>query len=134
MDWHLTRLDQQFNMFAPTPLTEDGWYVFPGKLRDGTEVDVYTEKTPISYDKPKYVSEMYPNQRWQKYLMNLWDAKLSDFRLGYGRYLCREWNAKHEYNKQLMTFQMDFMLEKTPPPGENSEPVVKTQIWDHKCF
>lgn len=129
-----THLDQKFNMFAPTPLTEDGWYVMPGKLRDGTEIDVFTGKTEVSYEKPQWVAYTYKNQRWQKYLMNLWSRDFTQYRLSYGRYLCREWNASHEFSKQLETFEIIFMVENTPPPGEPQPPVTPTTIWTHNCF
>jgi predicted DCC family thiol-disulfide oxidoreductase YuxK len=129
-----THLDQKFNMFAPTPLTEDGWYVYPGTLRDGTEVDVYDGASPVSYQKPVWIAYRYPNQRWQKYLMNLWSKDFSEYRLGYGKYLCRQWNNSHPANKQLMTFNMVFMLQNTPAPGTISTPVVPTTIWQHHCF
>ncbi len=127
-------LDQKFNMFAPTPLTEDGWYVMPGKLRDGTDVDVFTGKAEVSYTKPEWVAYTYKNQRWQKYLMNLWSKDFSEYRLSYGRYLCREWNSKHSSEKQLVSFEIIFMLENTPGPNEAPLPVVPTTIWTHSCF
>jgi hypothetical protein len=129
-----THLDQKFNMFAPTPLTEDGWYVFPGKLADGTAVDVFTGKEGVSYAKPEWVAYMYKNQRWQKYLMNLWGRDFSEYRLGYGKFLCRQWNASHSQEKQLVNYDMIFMLETTPPPGQMQTPVVPTTIWNHSCI
>ena len=131
--WFL-HLDQKFNMFAPTPLTEDGWYVYPGTLRDGTSVDVFDGASPVSYTKPDWIAYRYPNQRWQKYLMNLWSKDFSEYRLGYGKYLCRTWNATHPANKQLMSFDMVFMLKNTPPPGVTPGPIVPTTIWNHHCF
>jgi predicted DCC family thiol-disulfide oxidoreductase YuxK len=130
----LTRLDQQFNMFAPTPLVEDGWYVMPGKLRNGTEIDVFSGHTTVSYEKPTWVAYTYKDQRWQKYLMNLWSSDLSEFRQGYGRYLCRTWNSKHSNDEELVSFDIIFMLERTPPPGQPQAPVVPTPIWHHECF
>jgi predicted DCC family thiol-disulfide oxidoreductase YuxK len=130
-----THLDQKFNMFAPTPLTEDGWYVMPGKLRDGTEVNVMNGAEEVTYTKPEWVSYTYKNQRWQKYLMNLWSRDFSEYRLSYGRYLCREWNTESRpHDKQLLTFEMIFIVENTPPPGVTPAPVVPTTIWSHSCF
>ncbi len=130
-----THLDQQFNMFAPTPLLEDGWYVFPGVLRDGSMVDVFTQKEgPVSYEKPTWVAYTYKNQRWQKYMMNLWNTDFQQYRLGYGRYLCREWNTHHPEEKQLLRFEMIFMLEQTPAPGQTPLPITPTTIWNHQCF
>lgn len=128
------RLDQQFNMFAPTPLLEDGWYVIPGTLRDGSEVDIFSNRSPVSYEKPKWVAYTYKNQRWQKYMMNLWNKDFEQFRLGYGQYLCRTWNTSQKYSKQLMTFNIIFMTEKTPRPGEPIPQATPTTLWQHQCF
>jgi predicted DCC family thiol-disulfide oxidoreductase YuxK len=131
----ITRLDQEFNMFAPTPLIEDGWYVMPGKLRNGTMVDVFSGASPVSYEKPQWVAYTYKDQRWQKYLMNLWSSNLSEFRLGYGKYLCRTWNKKHlNTNEELLSFDIIFMLERTPEPGKPQTPIEPTTIWHHECF
>lgn len=127
-------IDQKFNMFAPMPLLEDGWYVMPGKLRNGKEIDVFSGATTVSYEKPAWVAYTYKNQRWQKYLMNLWSSSLSDFRLGYGKYLCRVWNGSHPYNEHLMSFDIIFMLETTPPEGQQIPKATPTTIWHHDCF
>ncbi len=132
------RLDQQFNMFAPTPLTEDGWYIFPAKLKNGNTVDIFTggpqvTAKPISYVKPKWVAYEYQDQRWQKFLMNLWIDKNKKYRLPYGKYICRTWNDVHEGDEKLMTFEMVFMLEKTLLDNK-TEPVEPVTIWKHSCF
>jgi predicted DCC family thiol-disulfide oxidoreductase YuxK len=137
-----TRLDQAFNMFAPTPLTEDGWYVIPGMLQNGTQVDLFRSGPmlsnpklfPVSYQKPKHVADGYPDQRWQKYLMNIAEADNSRYRLAYGQYLCRTWNKDHTGGETLETFKMLFMIENTPPEGlPNPAPIVTT-LWEHRCF
>lgn len=130
----ITRLDQAFNMFAPYPPFEDGWYVMPGTLRDGTIIDTFNKGMPVIYLKPDNVAYTYKNQRWQKYFMNLWLSNYSDFRLDYGKYVCRSWNSKHTNHESLTGFSMIFMLEKTPEPGmplEKAEPVT---IWTQECF
>ncbi len=124
-------LDQYWNMFSP-PLLDDGWYVIPGKLRDGTEVDLFKNGAPVDWSKPEYVYRTYKNTRWRKYLMNLWMASYSSHRLYYGRYLCRDWNSRHPENKLLDQFDIDFMQETTRP---YMTPVAKkVLIWRHYCF
>lgn len=132
------RLDQQFNMFAPTPLTEDGWYIFPAKLKNGELVDIFTGgpevvAKPISYVKPKWIAYIYQDQRWQKFLMNLWIDKNKKYRLPYGKYICRTWNSAHGGDEKLMTFEMVFMLENTLP-YDKTEPIKPVTIWKHSCF
>ena len=143
-DWiaWTTRLDQRFDMFAPTPLTEDGWYVIPAALQDGQTVDIFKDGPtvhgatlyPVSYQKPADVANTYPDQRWQKYLMNLAESDNSQYRLAYGQYLCRTWNAKHAGGETLETFKILFMIENTPTEGQPNPAPVVTTLWDHHCF
>ena len=130
---HVLRLDQKWGMFAPYPLKEDGWYVMPGTLRDGTQVDLFTEGGPVYWEKPDLVSATYKNQRWRKYLMNLWQKNHSAHRLHYGRYLCRQWNTWHTRQKRLDTFRIYFMREDTLPHFQVAKP-QKILLWRHYCF
>ena len=129
----LTRIDQRFDMFAPYPLVDDGWYVIPGILADGRNVDLFRNGAPVVFTKPIDVAKLYSNQRWQKYMMNLWSNDFEKYRLSYGQYLCRDWNDSHEGKDQLETFQIIYMKETTLPDYEKPtvEPVT---IWDHHCF
>ena len=129
----MTRLDQKFDMFAPTPLTDDGWYVIPGVLRSGDEVDLFRDGAPVTYEKPALVSRTYKDQRWQKYMMNLWKTSYKDYRLPYGKYLCREWNNDHTGDETLQTFKIIFMRENTLPDYQTSTPTPVT-TWEHRCF
>ena len=135
------RLDQNFGMFAPAPLIEDGWYVMPAELTDGRTVDVFKDGPnlsgnvlyPVSFSKPQDIAKTYPDQRWQKYLMNLTESDNSQYRLGYGQYLCRTWNAKHSGGETLQTFKILFMEEDTPPEGQPNPTPVPVTLWDHHC-
>ncbi|HAX85508.1 MAG TPA: hypothetical protein DCY91_04370 [Cyanobacteria bacterium UBA11370] len=127
------RLDQRWGMFAPFPAKDDGWYVIPGNLKDGTQVDLFNKGKPVSWKKPKLVSATYPNQHWSKYMMNLWSRDNEAYRLYYGQYLCRNWNTQHQGSKQLDNFKIYFMLEKTLPNYQTPN-VEKVVIWHHFCF
>lgn len=137
-----TRLDQQFGMFAPMPLVEDGWYVIPGMLQNGREINLFKNGpllrgkvlSDVSYEKPPNVSRGYYDQRWQKYLMNIAEAGNSKYRAGYGKYICRTWNTTHTGAETLMTFDIKFMIEPTPPPGEAAKPINPVTLWNHHCF
>jgi hypothetical protein len=125
------RLDQKWDMFAPYPFKDDGWYVIPGKLKDGTEIDVFRNGAPVSWEKPKWVPDLYPNERWRKYLENLWTNE--NYRLYYAQYLCRNWNSQNKGNQKLDTFEIFYMLERTLP---NYQPpkLEKISLWKHYCF
>ncbi len=126
-----TLLDQHFDMFTPTPLTEDGWYVIPGNLIDNTEVDVFRNEEKVSFEKPKNI--LYENQRWQKYFLNLWYEKYTPYRLYYGKYLCREWNKTHTGNNQLKNFDVLFMMERTELNNQTDD-IVPIKVSHHECF
>jgi hypothetical protein len=130
----LLRLDQLWDMFAPYPLKEDGWFVIPGRLRDGTIVDLYSGTSPISWKKPPLLSAMYSNDRWRSYMMNLViEENTEAYLLYYAKYLCRQWNRSHRYEKQLIRFDIIFMLKVNDieHPAANYE---KTLLWTHHCF
>ena len=129
---HTLRLDQRWNMFSPGPLTEDGWYVIEGRFADGRVLDLFSGKE-LTWDKPKDVANTYPNQRWRKYMMNLWLAENSKYRLPYGQYLCRKWNPKGRGPEELTGFDMIYMLEVTNPDGTEQVPEKKV-VWNHWCF
>lgn len=128
------RLDQKWNMFAPYPTTEDGFYVIPGILRDGSMVDVYSGSSKISYEKPDNMAWMYQDQRWQKYMMNLWLRNFSDYRLGYGRYLCIRWNEQNIYEKHLVSYDITFVLEETDMNTLQEMPLNPVILWHHECL
>jgi hypothetical protein len=130
---YMIRLDQMWNMFAPKPMLDDGWYVIPARLRNGKEIDLMTEAGPVRWEKPEAVYKTYRNQRWRKYLLNLWEREYAGHRLYFGRYLCRNWNASHTGSDTLRAFQIYFMKETTLPEGEVA-PVEKVLLWDHNCF
>lgn len=132
------RIDQLWNMFAPFPLKEDGWLVVPGRLADGTEIDVlHPERGAPSFDKPALYSQDHDNIRWLTYRGRLWEPRFSNQRLYYGKYLCRQWNADKLDGEaratRLMTFKLIYMLELTPPPGEPAS-VEQRILWRHECF
>ena len=133
-------LDQYWGMFAPTPPREDGWYVIPGKLRGGQRVDLMPvtlgdySQHEVSWDKPQSVNSTFKNERWRKYLENIYSQQWSGQRLYLGQYICREWNVRHTGADQLTTFKIAFMREMTMPPGyEPSEP-HKVVLSEHSCF
>lgn len=127
------RIDQRWDMFSPFPLKEDGWYVIPGKLKNGREIDLFRGGEQVNWEKPEDISKMYHTERWRKYMMNLWSSNNRPHFMNYGRYLCRSWNEKHTGEEQLDTFQVYFMLEVTPEPGKEAK-IEKVSLWNHSCF
>jgi predicted DCC family thiol-disulfide oxidoreductase YuxK len=137
VDWisRLTRLDQGWSIFAPAPPRDDGWYVIPGKLKDGSEVDVLRGlEKPVSWEKPTMQERnaLYGDMHWRTFFIALNRAIGKKLYPTYARYLCREWNSKHQGNKKLESFEIFFMNERTVPPGEK-QTVEKESHWKQDC-
>jgi hypothetical protein len=128
----LTRVDQCWNMFAPYPIREDGWYVIHGKLKNGEEIDLLTEK-PVTYERPPSLAKAYRNDRWRSYLMNLIIMRADEWQfLEYAQYLTRSWNSSHKEERKVSSFDINFMLKIITPNGPTQP--EKINLWEHDCF
>jgi predicted DCC family thiol-disulfide oxidoreductase YuxK len=131
---YMTRLDQSWSIFAPSPPRDDGWHVIEGKLKDGSTVNVLEEDKPISWDKPtiKQRKEFYQTIQWRVYFITLNRAMGRKLYPHYAAYLCRHWNSTHQGQKQLDGFIIYFMDEKTVPPHQ-TQTVEKTVHYQQSC-
>lgn len=130
------RLDQYWNMFAPFPLKEDGWYVVPGTLVDGTTIDLlHGDRTgPVSFAKPANLSTSFPTESWRKYFLNLWLPDYEQYRAFYAEYHCQRWNTRHEGDQRLKTLFIHYVKETTPPPEQRgSETQEQLTLWEWHC-
>lgn len=125
------QLGQRWNMFS-RPLRNDGWYVIEGKLLNGDSVDLFRNGAPLTFEKPKLVSALYPNQRWRKYMMNLWSKRFADYRKPLAKYLCQKWNSTHSGLQRLHTINIIYVLEKTLEDF-SIKPAKKLRLYSHKC-
>jgi hypothetical protein len=132
-DWaHLLGLDQNWAMFS-RPFVDDGWFVFPGKLADSSDIDVFRDGAPVTFEPPKLVAATFKGDRWRKYMTNIWASRGEKHRLPFGRYLCRTWNSTHAEARRLETFEMVYMRQDTRPDG-TKQPATPVKIWRHECF
>jgi hypothetical protein len=128
------RMDQFWDMFAPYPGRRDGWFVAPGQLVDGAEVDVHHPgRIGVDYAKPARISATIKNVRWQSYRSRLNDNRFRHHRLPYARWLCRQWNAEAEGDQRLARFKLIYMLEETRLDGTTA-PVEQVVLWHHDCL
>jgi hypothetical protein len=128
----LLGIHQKWDMFAPRPPKFSGWYVIPGTLRDGVQVDLFQDGKAVRWEKPALVSATYKNQRWRKYLRNIYKKKNDIHRLYFAQYLCREWSTRHGENKQLAEVEIYFLREETLPQSQVAAP-HKVLLWKHSC-
>jgi len=73
-----------------TPI-DNRYYVFPARLRDGSEVDLHTRQ-PLDWSAPRRRSR---NNHWWKYQLNLSRRHGGGMRPFYAAWLAREWNRRH---------------------------------------
>jgi predicted DCC family thiol-disulfide oxidoreductase YuxK len=128
------RLDQHWNMFAPRPRRDDGWFVIPGELMDGRPTEVFSGRYgEPDYARPATLSDQFPNYRWRKYLTRLSQKSYQGYRADYGRYLCRGWNASASGDERLRRFQIWYVEERTRPDYLPPK-IERHHIWRHWCF
>jgi len=122
------RQDQNWGMFAPRPLIEDGWFVVAARLSDGSTVDLFRNGKPADFAKPAYIPADYWNVRWGKHWMNLWEQKNAPYRRYMAEWLLRKWNREHP-TRQIQILTMWFVLERTPKPGQPNTQPTPVALW-----
>ena len=126
-------VNQEWSMFAPYPIKNDGWFVVDGTFKSGEKRDVLTGQ-PVTYEKPVNPSDAYPSTEWRKLMLNIWDRADRKILLPYARFLCRKFSKANGYFDDLATFKIEFVKETTPSPGEPFPPVQTRSLWSHDCF
>jgi predicted DCC family thiol-disulfide oxidoreductase YuxK len=131
---YLTRLDQSWSIFAPNPPRDDGWYVIPGQLRDGSEVNLLDRDRPLSEEKPSISdrNRIYPTMQWRTYFINLNRSVGQSLMPAYADYLCRQWNARNRGGQELEQVEIIFIDETTVPPGQ-TQTTTKQSLLTHSC-
>jgi len=112
------------------------WEIAPGRLADGSIVDVWGKSTKVSWDMPgsgaPCTSTSRPG-RWRSfpYLAEL-NGEEGD---ALWNYLCNEWDREHKFdpNKKLLRYNF-FMLQADVLPNMGFSPTRKRLIHSHSCF
>ncbi len=125
-------MNQVWDMFAPYPIRNDGWFVVQGNFKNGETRDLITGKA-VTYEKPELISDLYASSEWRKFYLNLWNDGDTRILLPYARYLCRS-QASQDGSSALVTLKITFMKKTTPPMGMSFPPIEPVQLWSHDCF
>lgn len=125
-------INQAWNMFS-RPLKDDGWYIAEGVLLSGNSVDLLREGAPVNWRKPERIYSLYKNDRWRKYMMNLWWKSHYRHRKFFTQYLCRQWNATHKGLDKLVTVNLYYNLQKTQLDLTKKAP-EEVLIWKESCL
>ena len=136
----LFRADQLWNMFAPYPQKNDGWFLMMGLTTSGQLVDVLQRSLvqPTGEKPAQFVPDQAKNYRWRKYLTRI---KRSRYRDELGRFAaaaCDQWNADAGQKDSLSwpvleAFNIYNIKERTPPMGEAAV-LVPQVLWREHCI
>lgn len=119
------RVDQCWNMFAPMPLTSDGWIVVDARLVNGSHVDLWSGRE-VTFDKPENVAATYRDQRWRKYLEHLQLDSYAEESADFASWISRDWNARHGQAEQVRVLTVYFMKEVVTDTGKTpAERIMK---------
>ncbi len=128
----LLGLHQHWAMFAPYPMTKDGWYQVVGTLQSGRQVDIWNGNVTPSMAQPD-VLESYRDVRWNKYLNAVGNDQFRSLRPQFGNWLCRAWNEKPEANGWINHVAINYITRLTPPPGRPWAPPKVEALWEQSC-
>ncbi|WP_232688743.1 HTTM domain-containing protein [Halobacterium zhouii] len=122
------RPDYRWNMFAPEPLSVDGWVRAPGRLASGAQVDAF-HGGAVRWTKPPDVAATYPTARWRKYIANVWRGNGDTLERGFADYLCARWDASHE--SDLVNVSVYYVEE--PVRLGAPDPTERVELYSQPC-
>lgn len=111
---HILRLDQNWGVFAPGVIKDDGWYILEATTIDDRKIDIYRNGMEIDYKKPKNIVSEIKNDRWRKYGEQMMMQYNGWMRGYYCNYVTRKWNESHPEN-HIKKLEIVYMLEFTQP-------------------
>lgn len=122
---HLLRLEQNWGMFSPAVLKDDGWFVYEGFTEQHRYINLQNGDS-VDFRKPAHVVETYESDRWRKFGENYTFNNNNHMRPYFCRYLIREWNRKHPDNQ--VTEATIFYMQETSLPAYQVKPVQKIAV------
>jgi hypothetical protein len=134
--WTALGLAQHWSMFDEAP-SHNGWYVAWAKLRDGSEVDLLRRGASLDWNKPRYPAAVYPNYRWRKCFreMSYEDEQgYQVFRMPAARFLCRDWDARNSFEKQIAEFDLIYCLDRPTGAADSSSQISPREQLVHLDF
>lgn len=127
------RLDQNWNMYAPSPLRDDGWWRADARLKDGTMLDLITGAPPV-LTKPDDVPGHYGSSRWNKFMRSMWSKEATSRQTAYASWQCRTWNSSPEGKANpAREVTLTYVKKMTPRPGAKQKPVEPVTLVTTSC-
>lgn len=126
-------IQHNWELFAPDPIKDDGWWVIDGETEAGEKLDPLTGVAP-TFEKPPNLAARF-DRFWRKYLERLWLKRNRYYRLYFGRYITRKDHRNAPVGHRLARFDFYFVKERTPLPGTPRPwPTERVLLWHHECF
>ncbi len=117
-------LTQTWNLFAPEPLQNEGWFIFAGQYAGGDLVDPRTDAPPGDVRPRWWIG---PWSRWTKFEENMMRVpSYSPILPAWGTYIC------HEY-PGLQSLDIILRAQHIAQPGEAEQPYQDKVMWQGKC-
>lgn len=107
-----------WDMFARSDDNLDGWYILEAQLANGEVVDLL-RGSEMTLEKPP-AGQMYRDQRWRRYIVDLYREEHEPAARALVQYLARQWNEKN--NAKVEKVVVHYMAEQTTYPFEEVEP------------
>merc|ERR1711988_795655 len=122
---------------------EDWWYFIEGRLSNNSTLELFHNQgmfnwkgsTDMSKEKRWNFYKSVSNHRWMKFYetINYGSAGSEPMKLELGKYICREWNARHSAKEQLRSFTILKLVQGTPLPGQQPYSIREEVFWTHEC-
>jgi hypothetical protein len=138
----LFRLEQNWQVFThPKEVSEN--YVFVATRKDGSTVELnqngalfrFEPNLNVSFEPPaNYHTNYGSDDRWCQYLIAMQQTKNGEYvQRSFGRWLCREFNARHDAGCKLFNFSVYEVAERAQL---DTEPTVDSPVlrWTYSCF
>ena len=122
------KLDQNWGMFSPYILKDDGWFVYSGFDANGKHIDIKHNLDSVVFSKPQYLVADQESDRWRKFEENYTSINNNFMRPYYCKYLLNKWNNEHP-EKQILNLTIYFMKE-TSLPNYQTKPLKKIVACD----
>ncbi len=120
------RLEQNWGMFSPSILKDDGWFVYSGFNKQNKYIDIKNNIDSVSFKKPIPVVKEFESDRWRKFQENYTFNNNNYMRPFYCKYLLNKWNKEHPDN--YITDLTIFFMKETTLPNYQTKPIARTAV------
>lgn len=104
-------------MFSPQPPHASFFFTIPGYLVNNTKVELFRNgglwswepNAEVDFGFPKDIYKDFRSHRWFKFFENGFVPQQDYLRLSFGRWICREFNKRHQVAEQLYNYTIYYI-------------------------